>query len=221
MKQLSGEKYNVAWFKLAEFVARGEKERALALYRLLTHSFDNVAFAAQLEGDLLLSFNDEEALVKYVNAANLFLAQEKVMQAAAIYEHLLTLRPDSLQYAFELYGLYAMMQHTKRMVELVEKIAPCVVKMQLFEKISELIKIGKPIYTSHQLIEVYKIIIINAAKIQEYSDFYDHYLKQVLDLLLHQTGMGLQLFLDTLRELDSSYYQKSQAFLDNIGQAGE
>ena len=41
--------YSVAWFKLAEFVTRKEKERAFGVYRLLSHSIADRAFAAQLE----------------------------------------------------------------------------------------------------------------------------------------------------------------------------
>ena len=58
MKHLPSDKYNVAWFKLAECVARGEKEKALGVYRLLVHSLDEPAFIRQLEGDLLLAFKD-------------------------------------------------------------------------------------------------------------------------------------------------------------------
>ena len=36
MKAISCEKQSIAWFKLAECVERGEKERALNLFRLLT-----------------------------------------------------------------------------------------------------------------------------------------------------------------------------------------
>src|SRR3990172_10433854 len=72
MRQVPAEKYNIAWFKLAEFVARGEKERALGIYRLLIHSFDDKAFSYQLEGDLLSAFNDESARDKYLSAAQLY-----------------------------------------------------------------------------------------------------------------------------------------------------
>ncbi len=70
MKQLNHDKYNVAWYKLAEFVVRKEKERALSLLRLLTHSFNDQALKDQLEGDLLRSFDDHKnASEKYFAAA--------------------------------------------------------------------------------------------------------------------------------------------------------
>lgn len=90
MKQLPSDKYNVAWFKLAEFVARGEKERALGLYKLLAHSFDDQALSTKLEGDILLSFNDQLAFDRYKKAALLYASERRAIDAAAVYEHLIT-----------------------------------------------------------------------------------------------------------------------------------
>jgi len=106
MKETSSEKYSVAWFKLAEFVGRGEKERALGLYRLLVHSFEDRAFAYQLEGDLLLSFNDQEAQDRYMQAARLYQEDGSMLKSAAIYEHLLFLEPDNSFYKQQLVALY-------------------------------------------------------------------------------------------------------------------
>ncbi len=63
MKQVPSGKYTIAWFKLAECVSRGEKERALGVYRLLSHSLDDSALVCQLEGDIFLSFNDKQQAV--------------------------------------------------------------------------------------------------------------------------------------------------------------
>lgn len=95
MKHDVSEKYSVAWFKLADCVSRGEKERALGVYRLLAHSLEDSAFAQQLEADLLLSFKDEKAAFdKYCQAANVYKKQGNILQAAAVYEHALTMQPD-------------------------------------------------------------------------------------------------------------------------------
>ena len=73
MKHVPQDKYNVAWFTLAECVARGEKVRALGVYRLLAYSIDDSAFRRQLEGDILLAFQDkDDAIVKYKEAAFLY-----------------------------------------------------------------------------------------------------------------------------------------------------
>ncbi len=98
MKQFSSDTYTVAWFSLAECVARREKERALGLLRLLSHSFDDQALAFQLEGDVLYAFNDVLAEKKYVQAAALYKNQGKMVHAISLYELLVLLNPGNLEY---------------------------------------------------------------------------------------------------------------------------
>ena len=107
MAQFSSDKYTIAWFKLAEFVHRGEKERALGMYRLLAHSLPDEAFAAQLEGDLLLAFRDDRALDAYNRAALSYERVNKAAQAAAIYENILALMPGVLDYMVKIIQLYS------------------------------------------------------------------------------------------------------------------
>jgi tetratricopeptide (TPR) repeat protein len=106
MKQVEAESYNIAWFKLADCIARGEKERALGVYRLLSHSLDDSALACQLLGDILRSFQDERALKKYEEAAELYRSQNRVIEAAAVYEHLRSLDPEQKEYRLQLIELY-------------------------------------------------------------------------------------------------------------------
>jgi len=106
MKQIPKNTHTIAWFKIAEYVSRGERERALGVYRLLSHSFDDAAVALQLEGDILWSFNDVKAVEKYQQAATLYAEQNRLLEAAAVYEHLITLQPDTAQYYTQLIELY-------------------------------------------------------------------------------------------------------------------
>lgn len=107
MKHFPSEKYNVAWFKLSECVARGEKERALGVYKLLAHSINDSAFASQLKGDLLLSFDDkEEAIKKYIEAVRLYKKQQRFLEAAAVCEHLIVLQPNIEDYFVTIIVLY-------------------------------------------------------------------------------------------------------------------
>ena len=85
MRHLPANKYNIAWFKLAECVSRGEKERALGVYRLLSHSLDDEAFVYQLEGDILLAFGDSlGAIQRYVYALQTYKRYTRFVEAAAI-----------------------------------------------------------------------------------------------------------------------------------------
>ena len=107
---------NVAWFKLAEFVSRGEKERTLSMYRLLAHSFDDPALIKQLEGDLLLTFKDEAGYNSYEEAARLYLANNRALQAIALYEYLTAAVPSYELYKERLLDLYRNVGDYDRMV---------------------------------------------------------------------------------------------------------
>lgn len=107
--QPTKDKYCIAWFKLAECVSRKEKERALGVYRLLYHSIDDEALAIQLEGDLLLFFDDAAAIAKYKKAAELYEKQERLALAIGVCEHIVTLNPQDIWTLKRLYELYVLM----------------------------------------------------------------------------------------------------------------
>jgi len=88
------EMYTVAWFKLADFVMRGEKERALGVHKLLMHSVSDTALSYQLEADILLAFDDHDAIDKYHVAANLYKKSGRYKQAIAVYEHVATFKQE-------------------------------------------------------------------------------------------------------------------------------
>lgn len=117
MRYLPSDKYNVAWFKLAECVSRGEKERALGVYRLLSHSFDDLAFASQLEGDILFSFEDPiGAIAKYDQAIALYKKSNRLLEAAAVCEHVITMAPATADYIRILVDLYKKLRLTDRVI---------------------------------------------------------------------------------------------------------
>lgn len=95
------QKYNIGWYKLAEFVWGKKKEQAIAIFKLLSHSLKDKSLALQLEGDILLSFNDKKAIDVYSKAAKLYHNENKPIHALAIYEHLNKLDPKNLVYYLE------------------------------------------------------------------------------------------------------------------------
>lgn len=102
MKSFEKEKHSLAWFKLAECVLKGEKERAIGVYKLLYHSVGNDALATQLYADILLSFEDKDlAIQKYFEAIELYKKEEKFIEAIAIYEHLLAIEGSDTFKAFD------------------------------------------------------------------------------------------------------------------------
>ena len=136
MKQLPSDKYNVAWFKLAEFVARGEKERAMGLYRLLVHSFDDSAFAHQLEGDLLLSFDDTQAVEKYLEAAYLYEKQDRLIEAAAVYEHIVTIQSKNEKHLNKLISLHEKLSNADRVNDHVAKLAELLITNERYDELA-------------------------------------------------------------------------------------
>ena len=128
LDQFPLEKYNVAWFKLAEFVGRKEKERAISVYKLLAHSLPNEAFAAQLEGDLFLAFHDEKALELYQKAAILYEKSGQIAHAALMYEKMLTMQPDNKEYITQALKLYEVIQNDVKIAYCASQLARLLVK---------------------------------------------------------------------------------------------
>ena len=82
----SSTKSCIAWFKLAEFVEKKEKEKALVLYRLLARSINNNAFGLHLLGTLHQSFNNyDEACNNLILALNIYY-QDNPEMVITIYE---------------------------------------------------------------------------------------------------------------------------------------
>lgn len=102
------EKYSIAWFRISEYVMRGERERALGVYRLLSHSIHDTSLIAQLEGDIFFFFDDKAlACQKYVLAAQGYVASGRLINAVSLYEHIVMLDPHNRVYHQTLYTLSA------------------------------------------------------------------------------------------------------------------
>ncbi len=87
-----------AWQKLSSFIDQGQKEHALGMFKLLAFSMDDKAAALKLHGDLLLSFDDPEAIKKYDQAAKLYERKKQHDESTAVYKLLAQLCPDEKKY---------------------------------------------------------------------------------------------------------------------------
>ena len=114
MKTMSHNRQSVAWFRLAECVDRGEKEKALAFHRLLTHSYNDLAFIKKLEADLLAFFQDVQAVNVYEQAAILYSKENKLFEAAIIYEYLFLTIPENSNYKQKLLMLFTQLGHHEK-----------------------------------------------------------------------------------------------------------
>ncbi len=117
MKQKRQPDTSVAWYKLADLITRKEREKALNVYRLLSHSFQDRAYALQLEGDILWSLDDTNASEKYKQAAFLYKKEKRWVNAAAVGEHLLLLQPENFELLSILVDLYAQLDWQEKCSE--------------------------------------------------------------------------------------------------------
>ena len=231
MRVLASESYNVAWFKLADFVARGEKERALSIHRLLMHSVQDVAIAYQLEGDILLAFDDDAALDRYHVAANLYKKAGKIKQAISVYEHVSLFKED--ENIFEaLLDIYIFMEHTSGILETFSRLAKVCLKknnmtllVQLFQRYllesSKLMqaRLGARLVRALLLYDE-KNIQVTAYTYQTLDLFQESLSLSPQDLALQGFAlqgtehMDLQKFLSDLKALDILEYTKAAKYLE-------
>ena len=139
MKHIDSDTYNVAWFKLADCIARGEKERALGVYRLLSHSLDDSALAVQLHADILRSFNDPNAIEKYQEAAELYRTHRQFLEAAAVYEHLATIEPENITFRTKMIELYQQLNIRSKVTQYVETLVRYLLQQDDWKRAIEMV----------------------------------------------------------------------------------
>jgi tetratricopeptide (TPR) repeat protein len=218
MRQLPSDKYNVAWFKLAEFVARGERERALGLYKLLVHSFDDRALAYQLEGDLLLSFHDAVAACQqYRYAAELYKNDARIIEAAAMYEHLITLDPTSKENFIQIIQLYELIGISSHLVMHLERLCDLFIASNEFEQLQFFITEWNGKLEHHHREYLYKQITVALIKKKAAEDIVRYYLKKTIEyLMVNKNSPVLQTFLSTIEALHDKYYYEATAHIQEL-----
>ncbi len=206
MKQIPSKKFNVAWFTLAECVSRGEKVRAMSLYRLLTHSIKDNAFSQQLKGDLLLAFKDSAATELYEEAADLYIKDNRFLEAIGVYEHLTLITPENWHYIKSLIKLYKKLEIPSKYSACVERLFQLTAKLhdnnEIFTIISQMEEASHEHPTSlHQRYIQY--ILQNNVK-QEHN--IHKYGEKIIDtLILDGKNDTLDYFLNTIESIDDEY----------------
>jgi len=134
---------SIAWFKLAELIARKEREKALNVFRLLSHSFNDRAYALQLEGDILSSLHDKGASEKYKQAAFLYQKEHQWVYAIALHENLLLLDQTNHDLLAELILAYAVIDWQEKFNERVHRVCLLFTQKSLDEH--QFVKTFKPV----------------------------------------------------------------------------
>lgn len=215
MEQLPSDKYNVAWFKLAECVSRGERERAFGVYRLLMHSIEDAAFAKQLEGDLLWFFGDDGAVDCYSTALTLYQESEKLVEAAAICEHLVALRPNEHIYREHLIQLYRNLGVTSKMGHGIEQFVALLLFNKQSHKIDSLLTTFDEFHEPHAYAvahgAVVKVLINSHIGTDEQIRLY---LKKAIEsFILSGNSVALTSFMSALRALHEPYYEVAAEYI--------
>lgn len=181
MKQHQSEKYTIAWFKIADYVSRGEKERALGMYRLLSHSIHDAALKIQLEGDILWSFGDPQALEKYEQTAEQYKKEGRHLEASAVYEHILLLN-NNHPCREELLSLYKVMNNRRFISNHLLYLIHELLEKKEFQKVASLIETNAPFLCEQALFSAYeKLILAQAhAKITPTDEIKSH-IKKIIN----------------------------------------
>lgn len=215
MRYIPTDKYTVAWFKLAECVAKGEKEKAFGVYRLLMHSLEDKAYAHQLEGDLLGAFQDERALEKYEYAAHLYKSNNRWKEAIALYEELVLMTADNfkpLNCLVELYKKYKQPeQYGTKIITLMQNL---IAKKQ-FTSIEYLIDTLPEPALSSESVNLYTACCLNSIKKNEIEPrITQKLMKKILNFLsLPESKTALVQFLTTLEHTDKEWHTFAHTYI--------
>lgn len=222
MKHVLSEKSSLAWFKLAEFVTRGEKERALSIYRLLAHSIKSPALAAQLEGDLLQAFEDDRALEAYRRAALLYLRENDPVQAVLLYEQLSGLAPHSDDILQILLEWYQRFDDQQRCVDVARRLILLFVEQgKCTEAHDIIVQVILNEESKLRLNEQFVVALLTSQTGKKEDRLIRAHTALVLDYFLstHQKGRSqeqLGRFLATLAGLDETVYRYACDYVKNI-----
>lgn len=220
MRNSPSDKYNVAWFKLAECVARGEKERALGMYRLLTHSLNDSSLARQLQGDIFLSFNDTPTAIEhYKAAAQLYKQSDRFLEAVAVYEHIATLVEDKQEPLIFLIDVYCMIGFYSRAITATARLLPLLLEKMELEKAREYLEnLDKGLVTPHEeMTFMRKALIYAYARHEAHPPLNIHsHLKKLIVVLTTDTDSAhhhLSQFLLHLESLNKDYALLAETLL--------
>lgn len=215
MRYVPSDKYTIAWFKLAECVAKGEKEKAFGVYRLLMHSLEDQAYAYQLEGDLLDAFQDERAIEKYAHAAHLYQTNNRVKEAITLYKELIYKAPHENRYLFRLIDLCKNHKNPQaglaKLIALSDELLEKNMSLQaaiVVDKLQDVANIASivPLYT--------KVILALITMHSDKKDIINDTLKKLLDSLVnHDYKNQLKAFLSELEQINLEWYERALKYL--------
>lgn len=216
MKLLSSGSYNIAWFKLADFVSRGEKERALMMYKLLMHSIQDEAFAHQLEGDILISFHDHRAIDRYMTAANMYKQNGYYYKAIAVCEQSTAIQEDISQLTM-LLDLYTLIADQTKILYTFYRYALLAITTNNFGDVLDRLDLYEQTHDDLFMAELYGYTFFALLLHDQHNQAIEQYLFKALQLYIqHEKHCQLSKFMAKLKVSNEIFYKKAQNFLLEI-----
>ncbi len=214
MKQISIDHSTIAWFKLAECISRGEKERALGIYRLLSHSFNDAAVALQLEGDIYLAFdNHAHAVEQYGKAVELYKKEQRLLQAAAVLEHFIVLEPDIDMYRKDLTALYHTLGIQSKLCDNLIALVEAYLEAKKWEQAAGLLEQYAHIDPVTK-ITIQEKIALSLLQHDTSNTNIESYITSVIEgLLAENRDTDLQQFLLKIQAIDVDWYKRASAYI--------
>lgn len=204
MSQATEHQYQVAWFKLSNLIQRKEKERALGIHRLLMHTIDNPAFAKQLEGDLLVAFNDLDARNSYTESARLYRTKHQLSHATAVYEQLVKIFPHEPLFLQTLVTYYLELNHPTRIVLSLENLIEPLIGAHQEQETLDAIKHVSVILAPSDQATLYTQVVIQLIKAgSAQQELIQQLIKNVV-ILLSDNPQERDLFINTLNALHTT-----------------
>lgn len=217
MRYIPTDKYTVAWFKLAECVAKGEKEKAFGVYRLLMHSLEDKAYAHQLEGDLLGAFQDDRALEKYEHAAQMYMSNNRWKEAIALYEELIIMSPENARAMHCLLELYTKHKKPEQYASKIIKLANSFFSKKNFLYASQLIDMLPECAVPQEAVQACISLCMQVIKKNELEAHQiEKLLGKTLFYLINETQTNLlAIFLSDLEQINAHWYCIAQNYMSH------
>lgn len=213
MRHVPTDKHTIAWFKLAECISRGEREKAYGVYRLLAHSLADQAYAHQLEGDLLRCFDDTRAFEKYRIAAQLYYQDQRWLQAAGIAEHLKAFNELTPPIRELMIDVHERLKNTPYVSQLLKELVLCYIEQQQHEKVALRLKHLCTI-TPHKKGALYaKEIVVAAIEQSAPADQIKSWLSIILEYLVTDDDSSLDTFMQELSVVSPAYHRIAHQLL--------
>jgi hypothetical protein len=165
------------------------------------HTIDNPAFAKQLEGDLLLAFNDLDARNSYTESARLYRKEHNLSHATAVYEQLVKTFPHEPVFLQTLVAYYLELNHPTRIVLSLENLIEPLVHAHQEQETLEAIKHVAIILEPSDQATLYTHVIVQLIKAgSKQQELIQQLIKKVV-ILLSDSTQERDLFINKLDSL--------------------